>query len=142
MGKLFQGAAHTAFNVSDMEKSLDFYQRVFGFEKAFEMRHPGTGEPWIVYISIGGGQFMELFYGGVKTAENPENAAGFSHVCFAVSDIHEACRRLEEAGAPVDVPIQQGLDHNWQCWTHDPDGNRIELMQMMEDSLQSTYLRQ
>lgn len=141
MENLFLGAAHAAFNVTDMEKSLDFYQRVFGFEKAFEIRHPESGEPWIVYVSIGGGQFIELFYGGVQMPEKPGNAAGFSHFCFGVSDIHAAWRRLEENGAPLDVPVNQGKDRNWQCWTHDPDGNRIELMQMTDDSLQSTYLR-
>ena len=27
-------------------------------------------------------------------------------------------------------------DLNWQAWIEDPDGNRIELMQMMPDCLQ------
>ena len=27
-------------------------------------------------------------------------------------------------------------DKNWQAWIEDPDGNRIELMQIMPDCLQ------
>ena len=30
-----------------------------------------------------------------------------------------------------------GADGNWQAWIEDPDGHRIELMQMMPDSLQA-----
>ena len=36
--------------------------------------------------------------------------------------------------------MKNGSDRNWQCWTHDPDGNRIELMQMMDDSKQMMFL--
>ena len=35
----------------------------------------------------------------------------------------------------LDSQVSQGMDMNWQCWTHDPDHNRIELMQMEADSL-------
>lgn len=65
MEKQVKGVAHAAFNVSDMDKAVQFYHDVFGFEKAFEMAHPVTGEPWIVYLHAGGSQFIELFYGGL-----------------------------------------------------------------------------
>lgn len=140
MGSIFNGAAHVAFNVSDMEKSLDFYKRVFGFEKAFEMKHPETGADWIVYVCMGNGQFLELFYGGKKEVPYADENIGFAHLCIAVSDINAAYEKLVESGAPVDSKVSFGIDGNWQCWTHDPDGNRIELMQMMKDSLQSRFI--
>ena len=31
--------------------------------------------------------------------------------------------------------------HNWQCWTHDPDGIKIELMQISDDSPQMKFIR-
>ena len=34
-----------------------------------------------------------------------------------------------------------GLDHNRQCWIEDPDGNRIEFMQMSRDSMQAEAIR-
>ena len=48
---------------------------------------------------------------------------------------------IRAAGAPLDAEPSMGCDGNWQCWTHDPDGNRIELMQMMPDSCQDQYLK-
>ena len=141
-GKRSKGLAHVAFNVSDMERSIRFYQEAFGFEKAFELAHPNTGEPWIVYLHAAGGQFLELFYGGIHASEYKDENIGFSHICLEVSDIHAAAKRLEQAGAPLDSPVRQGMDLNWQCWTRDPDNNRIELMQMDENSAQMRFLKE
>ena len=139
---MMKGIAHAAFNVSDMERALRFYRETFGFEKAFELKHPETGEPWIVYVHAGGNQFIELFYGGVNPQKYQDQNIGYSHLCLEVEDIHETAERIVKAGAPLDSGVRQGCDGNWQCWTHDPDGNRIELMQMSEDSLQCRFLRE
>ena len=139
---MMKGIAHAAFNVSDMERALRSYRETFGFEKAFELKHPETGEPWIVYVHAGGNQFIELFYGGVTPQKYQDQNIGYSHLCLEVEDIHETAERIEKAGAPLDSGVRQGCDGNWQCWTHDPDGNRIELMQMSEDSLQCRFLRE
>lgn len=139
--QLMNGYGHTAFKVSDMEKSLEFYEKLFGFKKAFEMRNPETGGPGTVYVSIGCGQFMELFHGGKVLVPVVEDQIGYAHTCFWVSDIQKMYEKLVETGAPIDVPIKRGRDGNWQCWTHDPDGNRIELVQKVDGSLQDNYLK-
>ena len=75
--KMMKGIAHAAFNVSDMERALRFYRETFGFEKAFELKHPETGEPWIVYVHAGGNQFIELFYGGVPPQKYQDQNIGY-----------------------------------------------------------------
>ena len=35
-----------------------------------------------------------------------------------------------QAGVEIDVMPRQGKDLNWQMWIRDPDGNRIEIMQI------------
>ena len=65
MGQIIKGIAHAAYTVRDMESAVAFYEKVFGFKKAFTMNHPKTGAPWIVYVYVAEGQFIELFYGGV-----------------------------------------------------------------------------
>ena len=42
-------------------------------------------------------------------------------------DVRAAVDRLREAGYPIDAEPRQGSDLNWQAWTRDPDGIRIEL---------------
>lgn len=137
---IVKGLAHTALNVSDMEKSIAFYCDVLGFEKAFEMAEPNTGEPWIVYLYAGGNQFIELFYGGVNYTEYANENIGFSHLCFEVSDIQAIADQVAKAGWELDRPVKFGIDNNWQCWVRDPDRNRVELMQLGEDSPQMKFL--
>lgn len=124
---------HVALTVKDMEKSLDFYCNKLGFKKAFEI-HRESGEPWIEYIKIMDGQFIELFYGGTERVEITSNTIGVNHVCLEVNDIFEIANHLKAQGITLDIEPQQGLDHNWQCWARDPDDNRIEFMQLMPES--------
>lgn len=141
MEKYVCGIAHAAYTVKDMDASVAFYEKVLGFEKAFVMNHPETGKPWIVYIHVAKDQFIELFFDGIYPHPYSDDNIGYSHLCLEVRDIQEAAAAIRSAGAPLDQEPSLGVDGNWQCWTHDPDGNRIELMQMMPDSCQDQYLK-
>ena len=55
------GIGHVAFVISDLERSLDFYCNKLGFYRAFNLDREGTPSPWIVYIQIAPGHFIELF---------------------------------------------------------------------------------
>ena len=131
--------AHLAVTVRDMEESVRFYTEALGFRKAFEIARPETGEPWIVYMNICPGQFLELFYGGKE--ENPwrEPLIGFNHLCLEVDDIEAAVEKVRSAGYPIDAEPRQGSDTNWQAWIRDPNGIRIELMKIMPSSPQAKF---
>ena len=135
MNKMIKGIGHLAFNVEDMEKSLQFYCDAVGFEKAFELSD-SNGEPWIVYVQINEGQFVELFYGENKRVQIDKNTSGYNHLCLEVIDIYEIANYLKSKGITLDVEPKQGKDLNYQCWAKDPDGNRIEFMQMNPQSPQ------
>ncbi len=132
--------AHMAITVRDMQESLRFYTEALGLKKVFEIPNPKDGSPWIVYLNVCPGQFVELFYDG--TAENPwkPEQIGFNHLCFEVEDIHEASRKVLDAGFKMDVMPNQGCDFNWQSWTKDPNGIRIELMQIDPQSPHAKYM--
>ena len=132
---MFKKIGHTAYTVSDMEKSLSFYCDALGFEKKFELHTP-EGKPWIIYLQVADGQFIELFYGGSKKNPWDRETVGYSHLCLEVDDIHEIAGRIKSKGLTLDVEPKQGADLNWQCWVRDPDGNRIEMMQMDPNSPQ------
>ncbi len=110
MSKLIKGIAHGAFNVKDMDTTVRFYEEVFGFKKAFEMKRPETGEPWIVYIYVGRDQFIELFYGGKNTIPYDDANIGFSHICFEVEDIKVVEQSIIDHGAPLDAEVSFGID--------------------------------
>jgi len=137
---MLSGITHLALTVKDMEKTEDFYCRILGLKKAFEIKHPDTGAPWIVYLHLGKRQFVELFYNGTK--DNPWNDSliGFNHICFEVDDIQKAAEHIKNCGYELDQEPKMACDNNWQCWVKDPDGIRVELMQLSPDSPHGKFM--
>ena len=95
------------------------------------------GKPWLNYLRVADGTYLELFYGGRDRVEEKDSSAGFMHMCLECGDIQETVEALRGKGAPIDVEPKQGGDKNWQAWTHDPDGNKIELMKISPESPQA-----
>ena len=127
------GIAHCAYNVTDMQAALDFYVGKLGMKHAFSLTRP-DGTPWIEYIKVAPGQFIELFY-----ADHPfdNGRHAYNHLCLQVPSCKEAEKQLIEAGVTIEVPLKQGSDHNYQLWIRDPDGNRVEVMEISPLSPQS-----
>ena len=76
----------------------------------------------------------ELFYDGSTDNTWDATQRGFNHICMVADDIHAAARQITDAGYPLDREPKQGPDGNWQFWVTDPDGVRIEMMQIAADS--------
>jgi lactoylglutathione lyase len=132
---MITGIGHVAFYVSDLEQSLHFYCDILGFQRAFDLDREGTPSPWIVYLQIAPDHFIELFPGG--TGENKTLPVGYNHFCLTVDDLAATLKELAARGLPISGAPVQASDKNWQYWIQDPDGNRIELMQITSDSPQS-----
>ncbi|MBS4218347.1 VOC family protein [Bacillus sp. FJAT-49711] len=132
---MIKGIAHNAIKVSNMEKSLNFYCNVAGLEKAFEI-HDDDGYPWIVYLKISEGQFIELFYNGeIDPKTNySSDLIGYHHFCFEVDNIQKMANRINDSGYLKGITPSQGKDFNTNIWIHDPDGNAVEFVQYHPDS--------
>lgn len=130
------GIGHLAFNVKDMEASLRYYCEGLGFEHAFSLTMPETGEKWIEYLHIGGGQFIELFY--TKPGFESKDT-GYQHLCLEVEDCVKACEEFAARGVTITSQPKKGSDSNIQAWSVDPDGNRIEIMQISPLSPQAQW---
>lgn len=129
---------HVALRARDIERSLAFYVGRLGFAEM--LRLDRDGRLWLVYLRITDEQYLELFPEGEGERAAPPSAVGYNHVCLAVPDIDASLRELEAAGIALLRPKALGADGNWQAWIEDPDGHRIELMQMMPDSLQAAAI--
>ena len=105
-------------------------------QEAFRM-HRDTGETSCVYLAIAPNQFLEIFPNGVQPLPKPEaSAIGHSHICYQVADVQACNDHLIALGIPIDTPPKVGHSKCLMLWTHDPDGNPIELMQLPPESLQ------
>ena len=81
--------------------------------------------------------FVELFPVPNDVIAPADPKVSYSHFCLTVDDIRATLREFAERGLEISGEPTFGLDGNWQYWVTDPDGNRIELMQMMPDSKQA-----
>ena len=109
--KGIMGIGHVAYNVSNMKASLEFYVGKLGFTHSFSIpRDDGT--PWIEYLHVAPGQFIELFY-------SDEAPAGgyYNHLCLQVEDCAAAVEALRENGVVIDEPFRADGLHRilYQC---------------------------
>ncbi len=127
----FNSLGHIAFRVNDLDKTLDFYGKL-GFPEFLRLTQE-DGRPWIVYIRVTDQLYLELFPGGDGgRATGPEHT-GVHHLCLTTDDIEAAAAHLQSVGIPATaplVPTRRGVDGNRGMWVTDPDGNRIEIMEM------------
>src|SRR4028119_1447983 len=131
--------AHVAIRVKDVAQTLDSYVGKLGMREM--MRLDRDGRLWLLYLRITDTQFLEVFPEGVGERAAEREAVGYNHMCLEVADIDVAVRELEAAGVPLIRDKQMGADGNWQAWIEDPDGHRIELMQMGLDSMQAAAIQ-
>jgi lactoylglutathione lyase len=127
---------HIAIRAKDIEKTAAFYRDVLGFSEAFRMKNPEGTALGSVHIFVAPSQYIEIFPNGTKTAEHDNETLGVSHLCFEVDNAAKAIKEIRSRGAPIDSELKRGFSRCIQFWTHDPDGNSIELMELPPDCLQ------
>lgn len=115
---------HVHLKVANMERALQFYRDVLGFEIT---QHYGSSA---VFLSAGGYHH----HIGLNTwhrkdaAPAPVNSAGLYHVAILYpsrKDLAEALIRLTEANYPLTGASDHGVSQ--ALYLNDPDGNGIEL---------------
>ncbi|MGW0805116.1 VOC family protein [Nonomuraea sp. NPDC002799] len=119
---------HIGLNVTDLDKSKEFYGRVFGFTVAGESHEDGRR---YAFLAQDGTLVLTLWQqsaGRFATAQ-----PGLHHLSFQVADL-EAVRQVErvlrEIGAPLHhdgvVPHGEGASSGG-VFFDDPDGIRLEI---------------
>ena len=125
---------HVAIRVKDVARTLDFYVGKLGMREM--MRLDRDGRLWLLYLRVTDDQYLELFPDAAGERAPPPEANGLNHLCLTVDDIEAVVQELAERDVPLSRPLKRGADGNRQAWIEDPDGNRVELMEMAPDGLQ------
>lgn len=138
--KGINGLGHVAIKVTDLDRTLDYYVNKLGFSEMLRL-NKDDGSVWLVYLRITDEQFLEVFPGAESDRAPGWDANGMNHVCLTVDDLDEVLGQIEQAGLKLLMPLKTAIDGNRQAWLEDPDGNRIELMEMAPNSLQYKAIR-
>lgn len=132
---MITGIAHACFQTSDLDRALRFYHEQLGLPVAFEFRRD-DGTRYGVYLKLGRRTFIEIFAGAVGERAKDQT---YRHICLEVDDLPATVAALRSNGLTVGDP-KLGLDHSWQAWVSDPDGNAIELHGYTPASWQAPHL--
>jgi lactoylglutathione lyase len=136
--------AHLAIRARDIDTMVAFYTEKLGFAEMFRLNQD-NGSLMLVYLRITDDQYLELFPNGTGDGPTPPQGVGLNHLCLTAPDLDATVAGLTERGVTLTRPLQLGRDGNRQAWIADPEGNRIELMEMSPSSRQAeaiTRLRQ
>jgi lactoylglutathione lyase len=138
--KGIKGFGHVAIKVKDLDATLGFYQDKLGFPEMLRL-HKDDGSVWLVYLRITDDVYLEIFPGAENDRAPGKEANGVNHLCLMIDDLDAFCPELLAKGIPLTAEIKMGADGNRQAWIEDPDGNRLELMEMASDCLQYRGLK-
>jgi lactoylglutathione lyase len=130
------GLAHIAIRSRDLEASVRFYTEQLGCPEMFRL-HRDNGDLMLVYLRLTDDQYIEIFPNGEGDSAPASQSVGMNHYCISVANLDTTVAELERRGVVMTRGITLGLDGNRQAWLADPDGVRIELMEMAPDSQQA-----
>jgi lactoylglutathione lyase len=134
------GFGHAALKVKDLDASLAFYSGKLGFPEMLRL-NKDDGSVWLVYLRITDDVYLEIFPGAENDRAPGWNANGVNHLCLTIENLDTFCSEIEAKDIKLTAQIKLGADGNRQAWIEDPDGNRIELMEMHPDCLQYRGLK-
>lgn len=126
---------HTAISVNNLEKSQEFYEKVFDLKFESKGERPDLK---IKMVNLKGkdGNVIELFQ-----HENPIplkedlmdfQKVGIKHIAFIVDNLERAIEKAVSHGAKIVWPIQDGITIKRLAFISDPDGIPIELLELRD----------
>lgn len=130
---------HTGHVVTDLERSKQFYQEVFGFKLWYEITPPDDPTAKLTcltpplgvtasYLTLDG-FVLELMHYSAPGATAPwrsrtMNEPGLTHLSLSVDDVRATAARVTEYGGEV---IEES-DVGAALFVRDPDGQLLELL--------------
>ena len=120
---MFKRIDHVAIHVADLDRSVQFYERHFGFKHYFQ--HAAGNGLQIAYLKLGD-SVLEL------THHSDGAMQGF-HFCLETDNFIETVAKLQKDGvklvrAPHDTAAREPRENGWRRVVFGgPDGEQIEL---------------
>jgi len=117
---------HTMVRVTDIDTSKRFYCDLLGLEEIRRIENE-AGRFTLVFLAAPGQHdaSVELTYNW-GSDEVYSGGRNFGHLAYAVEDIYEMCRKLQDGGVTINRPPRDGR----MAFVRAPDGISVELLQM------------
>ncbi len=122
---------HTMLRVRDLNRAVDFYTKVLGFEEMRREDYP-DGRFTLCFLRANDdsdqGPMLELTHNW--DTDDYENGNAYGHLAYRVDSIEEIGRKLAAAGSEFSWgPGETPGGNRRMAFLKDPDGYAIELLQ-------------
>lgn len=117
---------HTRMRVNDLERALEFYQRVFGLEVT--RRHESPRGSKLAFLAVpNSDEEIEITYfpgsGPVKVQED------LMHLAFEVESMKAFQKHLDQIGVPLSDGPTQSSSGSIFAFVDAPEGYEIEVIE-------------
>lgn len=152
---MFTNIMHVAIFTDQIEEEIKFYTEKLGgilkYKVTYsiyldrddrptqqEIAKKDPNKIFNAYVEIAPGQFLEFFPKNEGQINDVQfgSRLGIFHFGLLTENIFDKRKELEEKGVVFDTEISKGPSETYQMWTHDPDGNKFEIMQYTNNSFQ------
>lgn len=145
---MIRGIHHVAIHTRNLDRTLAFYKEAFGFVPVVDQIDWSDNEFFDSVIGIKGtagrlimlkanNVYLEVFeYSappGRQDAPLNPNDLGYTHFCVDSDDIENDYKRLIAAGMTFARTVPDEVTGIRAVYGRDPDGNVIELQQVVRD---------
>jgi catechol 2,3-dioxygenase-like lactoylglutathione lyase family enzyme len=119
--------SHTAIRVADLDRSVDFYQRLYGYDVFIDNRGQPGG---YTVLGLIGGHTVELIRQDAGPEDKaPRDVLGHSCIAFSVEDI-DATHAALKANGYVKTDAPETFGNVRVVFVRDPDGTLLEFIEL------------
>lgn len=121
--------SHVGLVVTDLQRSIKFYQEILGLNLLEEYPDSGNGID-IAFVGSDAPVIELLCYTDTSKRQRPERGR-YDHFAWYVDDIEQMVAAIKQQGVRFQPDqIRTALDGRRIAFFHGPDGERIELVQL------------
>ena len=126
MSPIVKKFLHTRMRVNDMEKTLDFYTKVFGFE--ITRRHESPRGSKLAFLAVpNSDEEIEItYYPGSGSVEVQED---LMHLAFEVESMDDFKKHLDSIGYQFSDGPTQSSSGSTFAFVDAPEGYEIEIIE-------------
>lgn len=114
---------HTMLRVSDLEKSMEFFE-LLGFKETVRYDEP-EARFTIVMMAPPGGEDTPVELTWNYDTEELDESRFFGHLAYEVDNIYDLCAELQSKGVTINRPPRDGR----MAFIRTPDNHSIEFLQ-------------
>jgi catechol 2,3-dioxygenase-like lactoylglutathione lyase family enzyme len=117
------------FVVKDREQMDKFYKDVLGFHMYWHGGREAGATDWVDMQVPDGTDWIEYMLNAPENADR-QTLGAMNHIALGVPDVRAAAMAWEAKGMELPEEPKIGRDGKWELNLYDPDGTRVELMEL------------